>query len=250
MRNAFLLLILFGISSCANFSQQKKNSREYQIGAYLWQQRSGEYRALCYQAYNVAKSELEKKISKNSINKKAIILDIDETVFDNSLSSTNEIKNNLSWSPETLNQWIKLKKAIAIHGASEFLNYADKKDIEIFYITNRSKNQVDDTIENFRTLGIPAKRENILYIQDQWSKESRRKEIQKKYDVALYVGDNLHDFNSDWDQKTSDERVQLVDKHSSDFGTRYIILPNPLYGDWETSLPKAPNKTDLLLSPN
>lgn len=249
MRNIFLLLVLIIISSCATPPQQKNNPREYQIGAYLWQQRSGEYRALCYQAYNVAKSELEKSIHEKSKNKKAVILDIDETVFDNSYSGSYEIKNNLPWSPESLSQWVKLKKAIAISGARDFLNFATKNNIEIFYITNRLENQVDDTLENFKLLGIPAKRENISYLRDQWSKESRRNEIQKNHDVILYIGDNLHDFNSDFDSKTSDERVQLVEKHSRDFGTRFIIIPNPLYGDWESALPKTKDKTDLLVLP-
>jgi 5'-nucleotidase (lipoprotein e(P4) family) len=64
--------------------------------------------------------------------------------------------------------------------------------------------------------------------------------------VVLFFGDNLADFHQDWDNKTSAERRALVDSHKEDFGEKFIMLPNPLYGDWENSLPRNKKRTDLL----
>lgn len=219
--------------------------REYQIGAYLWFQTSGEYRALCYQAYNLAKLKLDRDLENKHNRKRAVVLDLDETVLDNSVAGANEIKNKQGWNQERLNLWVKNKSATAIPGAREFLHYAVSRRVEVIYISNRLQSQKNDTYENLKRLDIPVKMENI-YLLDSWSKEKRRQEVLKKYDVVLYFGDNLVDFHKNWDHKTSEERRAAVDAHRNDFGEKFIVLPNPLYGDWENSLPKTKNRTDLL----
>ena len=134
----------------------------------------------------------------------------------------------------------------AIPGAREFIEYAISKRVEVIFISNRLKSQISDTLENFKLLKIPAKKENFYFLDNEWSKENRRLEVQNKYDIILYFGDNLGDFHKDWDYKTSQERRALVDSHRQDFGDKFIILPNPLYGDWENSLQKSKNRLDLL----
>lgn len=223
-------------------------NREYQIGAYLWFQRSGEYRALCYQAYNLAKSKLDRELENKHNRKRAIVLDIDETVLDNSYSGADEIQRRQNWHQGSFNQWVAKKAAVGIPGARDFLQYAVSRKVEVIYISNRLTTQKEDTFENLSRLGIPVKKENLYLLSDQWGKESRRLEVLKKYDVVLYFGDNLGDFHKDWDHKSSDERAALVDSHQKDFGEKFIIFPNPLYGDWEKSLPASKNKSDLLKS--
>ena len=56
----------------------------------LWQQNSGEYAALCYQAFNAGKSYLQ---SLDKGGKKAVVFDIDETLLDNSKYATWMVKN-------------------------------------------------------------------------------------------------------------------------------------------------------------
>lgn len=241
--------ILFLSFSCSSVSPTPKPySREYQIGAYLWFQTSGEYRALCYQAYNLARLRLDRDLENKHNRKRAVIFDIDETVFDNSLGGAYEIKHRIDWDKESLAKWVSLKIAQAVPGAKEFIDYAVSRQVEVIYISNRLVSQKDDTLENFKLLGIPAKRENLYFLNDGWSKEDRRLLVLKKYEVVLYFGDNLGDFHKDWDYKSSDERRASVDSHREDFGEKFIVLPNPLYGDWENSLPKSKNRSDLLKS--
>ncbi|MDO9182776.1 MAG: 5'-nucleotidase, lipoprotein e(P4) family [Bacteriovorax sp.] len=243
------LLMFFTTISCSTLNSPKlnePNAREYQVGAYLWFQNSGEYRALCYQAYNFARLRLDRDLEDKHNRKRAVVFDIDETVFDNSFGGAYEIKNNIAWDKNNLAKWIKLKIAEAIPGAKEFIEYAISRQVEVIYISNRLKTDVNDTLDNFKRLGISAKRENLYFLSKDWSKEDRRLEVLKTYDVVMFFGDNLGDFHKNWDSKKSDERRALVDLHRQEFGDKFIILPNPLYGDWESSLQKSNNRLDLL----
>jgi len=234
--------------SCSHHNLAPQSPREYQVGAYLWQQTSGEYQALCYQAYNLARLKLERDLENKHNKRRAIIFDIDETVFNNSYFGAQEIKDGIVWNPNNLNKWVARKEATAIAGAKEFIDYAIENRVEVFYVSDRNVDQVDDTLENFKLLNIPAKRENFYFNNNDNSKEIRRKEIQKKYEIVLLFGDNLHDFDQAWDNKTSTDRKRIVDDRRQEFGDRFIILPNPLYGDWENSLPKRKERKENLIA--
>lgn len=239
--------LLFLSASCAGpKATYPSNTREYQLSSYLWYQTSGEFKALSYQAYNLARLKLAADLENKYNAKRAVVFDIDETVLDNSFSGAYEVKYNIAWDQERFNQWVAQKRAEAIPGAIDFINYAVKNRVEVIFISNRTEAQKEDTLENFKRLGIPAKKENLYFLGKEWSKEKRRQAVLSKYHVVLYFGDNLGDFHKDWDDKTAEERRALVDQHREDFGEKFIILPNPLYGDWEKSLPKNSKRTDLL----
>jgi 5'-nucleotidase (lipoprotein e(P4) family) len=237
----FIFIFIFFVVAC---SHQAQSPREYQVGAYLWQQNSGEYQALCYQAYNIAKLKLARDLENKHNKKRAVIFDIDETVFDNSFHGANEIKNNISWNPKGLDEWVARKSAHATPGAKEFIDYAVENRVEVFYVSDRNINQIENTLENFKRLNIPARKENLYFKTTEDSKESRRLEIEKKYEVVLLFGDTLHDFDKAWDNKSSMERKAIVDEKRLEFGDRFIILPYPLYGDWENSLPKSKDRKE------
>jgi 5'-nucleotidase (lipoprotein e(P4) family) len=242
----FCVLLLAATSCSHTPARQQPFDREYQVGAYLWFQTSGEYRALCYQAYNLGRLKLDRDLENKHNKKRAVVLDLDETVLDNSFSGADEIQSRQNWDKESFNRWVAKKSAVAVPGATEFLRYAVSRQVEIFYISNRKTFQVEDTFVNLKKLGIPVKKENLLLQGDEWGKESRRLEVLKKYEIVLFFGDNLGDFHKDWDGKTSEERRALVDSHRDDFGEKFIVLPNPLYGDWEKSLPGTKKRSDLL----
>ena len=238
------VFLFISLISCSHGPQQ--NPRESQISSYVWYQTSGEFRALCYQAYNLAKLRLDQSLIEKTDRPKAIVFDIDETVLDNSASGAFEVKNKLLWSKDRFNQWVTKASSPEIAGATQFINYAKSKNVKVLFITNRLEFQIDDSIKNFKQIGIDVSRDDFYPLKEQWSKESRRLDVLKNYDVILYLGDNLHDFHKDWDGVTSIERRNRVDLHAKDFGTKFIILPNPLYGDWESSLPKNVDRLNLL----
>lgn len=252
MRNLILLnLLVIFTSSCSVHSNApaEKNPREYQIGAYLWQQTSGEYRALTYQAYNLAKEKVSRELENKHNRKRAVVFDIDETVLDNSYGGAREIKEGIAWREGLFADWVKLKEAVAIPGALDFVKFLDERQVEIFYITNRKEAMYEDTYANLIAQGFPVKKANLMMMGQDHSKESRRQEVFKKYDIILLVGDNLTDFHRGFDKTSVQDRNALVDQMRAEFGEKYIILPNPLYGDWERALPKAPRIELLKVKP-
>src|SRR5690349_16454793 len=67
-----------------SMSRQSGTDNEYQVGAILWTQSSAEYRALAYQAFSLARLRLDQARAVRSAKPPAVVVDIDETVLDNS----------------------------------------------------------------------------------------------------------------------------------------------------------------------
>lgn len=211
--------------------------REYSIAAVLWQQHSGEYRALAYQAFNLAKMQLDLLLENKETSKKplAIITDIDETILDNSPYSGKQIELKEDYIPERWTEWVNLEKAKPISGALEFFNYAKSKGVEVFYISNRTHDQEEATLENLRKVGFPyADSAHLLLEKGTSRKGKRRAEVEKTHNVVMLIGDNLSDFSSVFENRSTEDRNRSVDSLKVAFGRRYIILPNAIYGDWET----------------
>ena len=114
-------------------------------------QTSAEYRALCYQTFNLARINLDDALNNDKSRKKlAIIVDCDETVIDNSAYEGFLIGKDFGYSSDTWNKWMDAAQAKAVPGAIEFLNYASQKGVEIYYITNRRTVGYIGTEKNFR----------------------------------------------------------------------------------------------------
>lgn len=254
MRALIGLMIVAMMSGCSTYSnstpqteqEPKRTPREYQIGAYLWQQTSGEYRALTYQAYNIARERIERDLQDKHNKKRAVIFDIDETVLDNSMGGARDIKRATPWSENDFLEWVKVKQAVAIPGALDFIKFLTENRVEVFYISNRAENMYDDTYENLVAQGFPVKKENLMLMKPKMhSKEERRQVVAQKYEIVLLVGDNLTDFHKDFEKQSVEGRNALTDKMKAEFGQKYIVLPNPLYGDWERALTKKPRIENL-----
>ena len=232
----YYILFLLWVSGCNQIAHETTN--EYKIQAQVWTQNAAEYRALCYQAFNAAKFNLdaflffEKKYEKPL----AIIADVDETVLDNSPYDGKLILDNISYNRKSWVEWGNLEKAEAIPGSLEFLKYASGKGIEIFYISNRYSEQLQGTVNNLKKIGFPnAVNSNVLLRSESRSKSERRKLVFDNYQVIMLIGDNLSDFSDEFESKISNDRSELANKLSDEFGSKLIILPNPNYGDWESN---------------
>ncbi len=201
----------------------------------LWQQTASEYRALCYQAYNTASLRLQQLPRKTRHKKNlAIITDIDETLLDNSYMQAQLIKNNASYSETFWKQWVNKSAATTVPGAVEFLQMASRKGIHIFYISNRDTASVAATLINLKQYHFPnADTAHLLFRTTTSSKETRRQTVMQKYNVLMLLGDNLADFTALFEQRNIEDRFAETDKDKEQWGKRFIVLPNPVYGDWE-----------------
>ena len=203
----------------------------------VFQQTAAEYEALCFQAFSLAKWRLDQALLSKSDKPKAIITDIDETILDNSQYAIHRALQGKDYEPLSWAEWIDRSEADTVPGAAWFLKYAASKGVEIFYITNRDEKDRNGTEKNLEIFNLPNRdMRHLIMRQGVSSKENRRREIQGGFDVVLFIGDNLADFAADFDKKPLEEREIIVRKLSHEFGSRFILIPNPVYGDWESAL--------------
>ena len=222
-----------------NSSSRSITTLDYSLNAVLWQQRSGEYRALCYQAFAVAKYKLTEKIALHRKDEMplAIITDIDETVLDNSPQQASDILHHRTYTEANWKDWTSRAEAGAIPGAVAFFQYAAKMGIQCFYVSNRRPEEREATIKNLLAAGFPhADTVHVLVKDTSADKEYRRAKINQRYNIALLIGDNLNDFDKMFYQQPSYARCNLVRDNSDLFGDIFIVLPNAMYGDWESAI--------------
>ncbi len=238
------LLLLFVIVSCQNNTNvtnsqtQADTTNEHLLMSTVWYQKSAEMRAIYYQSYNLAKMIIDERITTLDKNqKKAVILDIDETVLDNSPFEAKCIETDKSYSKKTWNEWTQLSQAMALPGAVDFTNYAKNKGVDVFYISNRSETQLAVTMKNMKELNFPCvDSAHFMLKTSVSSKKQRRAMVAKDYNILLLIGDNLNDYSEIYEKRNQNLAFDIVDKNKADFGTKFIILPNPMYGEWENAI--------------
>lgn len=224
--------------------QKQQYQAETETMGLLWMRTSAEYRALAYQGYNVAMNAVKMAVTDPSHQRKplAIVLDADETVVDNTKLMGESIANgNGRFDAPWWRQAVHQGKSQAMPGAVEFLNEVHKQGVEIFYVSNRyAPVNLDVTIQNFKELGFPSvDKDHVLLFEKDSDKQPRFDMIAKKYYVIVYMGDNAGDFPIGTKGKTLAERNSIIDAHKEDFGTIFVVFPNPAYGSWVSALAKG-----------
>lgn len=232
-----LMVLSFGCTS-DRADRSKPDNNDHLINAVLYHQTAAEYRALCYQAFNLGRMMLNEEFKDTAIVKpRAVVVDIDETLLANTPYEAKCIKENINY-PEGWKEWMESSRCKALPGAVEFLNYADSLGFTIMYVTNRKQEFLAASIRNLKNEGFPAVDENHLFMRagDSSSKEERRQKIIKKYHVSLFVGDDIQDFSAVFENKSVAERFALTDSLRAEFGRKFLVLPNPIYGSWDKTL--------------
>lgn len=254
-------LTVLTMTGCSNLAEKKEEkvvltydqlvARENMM-ATNWYQTSGEAKALYIQGYNIATERLKEYLKKPHEKPYSIVLDLDETVLDNSPYQAENIVKGVGYSSGTWDEWVKMKKAKAVPGAKEFLQFADKNGVKIYYISDRVESQLDATIENLKNEGIPVQsRENVLLKnkEDKSGKVNRREYVKKHTDLIMLFGDNLSDFDV-FSSSSIEDRNKRVEELAAEFGDKFILFPNPMYGAFESAIyggkvPEAKEKLEI-----
>ncbi len=227
----FLLGLLAGILA-TSFTVIKLNPLVNQlVVSVFWYQHANEKKALYLQGFNMAKRAIDQTVANYKGSKPlAVIVDIDETVLDNSPYETFLIKTGQNFTHKTWDKWVQQARANPTPGAVEFTQYAKQKGVEVFYITNRREKNRQYTLVNLQNQGFAyADSSHLLMRTTTSDKTARRQIVQSKYHVICYIGDSMGDF----DQKYEDDKEGLlIYKDVDSFGTKYIVMPNPMYGHW------------------
>ena len=180
----------------------------------------------------------------------AIIMDVDETILDNSPFEARRAIEGGQYDENQWTNWVNEGRAAALPGAVEFTRYAHARGVTIFYVTNRAATLKDITRANLRKDGFPFESTvDTLYCQGEkpeWGpdKTTRRAEIARHFRILLLFGDDLGDFISGAADSVAHRR-ELVEPYRGRWGKQWIVLPNSMYGSWEAALYKSiPNPTE------
>jgi len=176
--------------------------------------------------------------------KKAVVVDIDETMLDNSPFEGHCISTGIGYTKESWKEWTLKIDAKALPGAVEFSEYAKSVGVEVFYISNRSIEEFDQTLKNLQNENFAFADSAHLLLKTTTSVKTERRDIVKEnYEIILLIGDNMGDFSDIFEDRSVNFGFDEVEKNKSEFGNKYIVLPNPMYGKWENAV--FENKRDL-----
>ncbi len=254
-----LAVVLFLLAACTTTmtptpptpipqSQSPCNPGLALVNATVWVQQGAEYRAVALATFDAATRSLDAALADSSWNAEegtsdpsqppAIIVDSDDTVFDNTLFEVRELKQGRTYDEKDWAEWVAEASGGAVPGAAQFLAHAKSRGVTVFYITNRDVKEEEGTRQRIANLGFPleANLDTILTRGEraEWAsdKASRREFVAAQYRVLLLAGDDLNDFANARDKSVAD-RFRIVEDKRSWWGTKWFMLPNPMYGSWE-----------------
>nr|WP_280987378.1 HAD family acid phosphatase [Fulvimarina endophytica] len=201
-----------------------------------YQQSSAEVNALQYQAYNFATLRVDEAVEgiadPSSL---AVVLDLDETVIDNTPLLVRDLRNCHRYDHwDTWRHWEREGHPSLISGAKAFLEHANETGIAIRYISDRTDDQLESTLATLNELKLPqVSAENVLLLGP--SKPERRDFVSRNHEIVLLLGDTLHDFDMLFEIDSLTQRREVVAENRKQFGEKWIIFPNAAYGDWNES---------------
>ena len=252
-----LFLTLSAVLSCTVAPPSPRHNdaparSDNRLDAILWQTTSAEYLVLARSIYASAQARLDSALADTHWTAlptqkenyrdlpPAIIMDIDETVIDTGVFQSQMARNGARFSSRPWREWQERNQPGAVPGAVEFIAAAQARGVTVFFITNRDHPTEETTRRNLAAIGValPKEVDTVLCRGERadWGsdKESRRRFIAQSYRVLMVIGDDLSDFISDY-RVAADLRVKAALKHG-EWGTKWFMLPNPMYGSWENSL--------------
>ncbi len=229
MRQLALLLFL----GCTAVPPPPCRPGDALVNATLWTQSAAEYRASALQTYAAARVALDAALAAPSTLPPAIVLDLDETALDNTGYAARSIRRNATFTFDAnWSAWVAEAASRAVPGATDFVTYAHRRGVAIFYITNRTADMEPDTRRNLESLGFPVTEGSLLLRTNTTNKTARRDSVTARYNVILYLGDDLSDF-TDASGKSVEERNAIAASNASAWGSRWFVVANPMYGSWE-----------------
>ena len=126
-----------------------------------------------------------------------------------------------------------MASARPLPGVLNFLNTCQELGVEVFFISNRSAKYLEFTVNNLIEVGIPTDRDHVLLKESDSDKTVRRDQVIVNYDVLLFIGDNLRDFDEMFKDRSNNGGRETVRKMMDEMLDRHLLLPNPMYGQWE-----------------
>ena len=230
------------------------------LNAVLWVQRSAEYQANAESIFRAATAQLDRALASPAWDAlvpaeraqtapaaglpPAVIMDIDETVLDNSPYQARLVASGGEYDEASWADWVEERSARPVPGVLAFARAAQARGVTIVYLSNRARHLGEATLANLRAVGMPVKDESVFlglgtHVEDcdqQGSeKRCRRLLAGRSYRVLMQFGDQLGDFVEVL-ANTPAARAAQLDQSREWFGERWWMLANPAYGSWEPAM--------------
>jgi acid phosphatase len=238
------LFLLIGCAACA-FAQTHEN-----LNAVVWMQTAAEYRANAMQTYRTAEASLLRALKdpqwtaaieqtgSYAALPPAVVLDLDETVLDNSAFQARLTAAGKPFSADEWAKWEAEQKAGLVPGALEFLTVAHANGVAVVFVTNRvcdASNNDDPTVALLRAAQVPSGQFFCKSAAaDPSDKSPRRARVAQRHRILLLIGDDLGDFVTVAPNVMG--REAAVNAYRRYWGERWFTLPNPTYGSWERAV--------------
>jgi 5'-nucleotidase (lipoprotein e(P4) family) len=199
-----------------------------------WVRNSAEYRALTSQVYRDAASHLPQLTQGLAPGSWGVILDADETVFDNSEYQRRRANVDSAYTPTSWAAWCNERAAGAVPGAVEFTQIVRAMHGRVAIVTNRADSVCAATRDNLQKIGVtpdivlcepPGERDKNLRFQRLQGGTAAAGLPSLK--IVEWLGDNIFDFPGLTQASKTDTTAM------ANFGRRYFVVPNPMYGSWE-----------------
>jgi len=166
-----------------------KDLNEEAILALSWVQTAAEFKALAHQAFNIAKLRWDMDKQEG---KKAVVVDLDETVIDNSPYNAGLIGKDYGYGNTSWKEWCDAESATAIPGAVAFLNHVVNSGGDVFYVSNRKAqpeknyNLTEATMNNLKALGFPQVDKDHMLLRQGPQRNSREEILLQVRDTGLF----------------------------------------------------------------
>ncbi len=272
-RTVFTAWIFLALTGCAATGETDADSSHDNTDAVIWLQSSTEYAAVTEGIYAAATAALEAMAQNASAptDGMAIVLDVDETVLDNSPYQGQLIFDEANYGRESWDRWVALRAATEVPGVVGFIENAQSLGFHVAFVTNRPCRarpdsadvcpQVEDTRVNLEAVGIdtslttlflrgerpPEPCRALLAPGEQatgtWSssdKTSRRACVELDREIVMLFGDQLGDFT----EEHGAPGRQTAAGFKENWGRIWFMLPNPTYGGWKPRT--SAEKRDLM----
>jgi 5'-nucleotidase (lipoprotein e(P4) family) len=200
-----------------------------------WITSSAEYVAATLQTYRAATSRVEQEGSKRPAGTWAVVLDADETIISNVGYQAERASQGLGYSADSWNTWVRRREATPIAGAAAFLARVRQLGGRIAIVTNRLVSECDDTMAVFRAHALVF--DAMLCRPDgtPGDKNPRFEAVARgaspagstPLEIVAFVGDNILDFPQ------LSQSIRTQPEALREFGVRYFMVPNPMYGSWQ-----------------
>ncbi len=243
---------------------QFKAFADSDVGAIAWMQQSAEYRAIMSQTYTNAAMQLEKAVFDNDwtaaieqfghtgMNQlpNAIIMDLDDTLISTMPYRAELALDNNSHTDARFMSWVNTERAKLVPHVLKLIKKASSLGVIVLLISDRQclPNPRDPCPIKTKTLKM-LNRISLNFPKDQmffrgefsdWNQDqsSRRAFIAQRYRILMIIGDDINQMIPKTASLPASARQKLVAQYDDLWGSRWFLVPNPVYGAWLNTLAK------------